>query len=101
MDKSIIPQDDKHVSLHINKDDLAYMIQELEKLHEEGGQFSLRLHRDEDNFVMFQKVQIDENNNTQIIYEATVTSIWSSVIFFTLCLFCFIAALYGVLHFLS
>lgn len=101
MDKTIVTHSDKHVSLQISKDDLEYMIQELEKLHEEGGQFSLRLQKDQDTFILFQKVDIDQNDNTEILFRGTVDGIGSTVIFFTLCLFCFIAVLYGVLQFLS
>jgi hypothetical protein len=101
MNKSIITHSDKHITLHISKDDLAYTIQELEKLHEEGGQFSLRLQKEQNAFILFQKVEIDKNDNTEIIYRGTVDGIGSSVIFFTLCLFCFIAVLYSILQFLS
>jgi hypothetical protein len=101
MNKSMVTQSDEHVDLQINKSDLQYMLQELEKLHEEGGQFILRLQNGQDEFMLFQKVQIDEEDNTEVIYGANIDGIWSSVIFFTLCLFCFIAILYGILQLLS
>ncbi|WP_028778399.1 hypothetical protein [Shimazuella kribbensis] len=101
MVKSKIIQSNKHITLHLSKDDLAYTLQELEKLHEEGGQFSLRLQQEQDAFILFQKVKIDNDNHTEILYSATKDSIWSSVIFLTLCLFCFISVLYGVLTFIS
>ncbi|MCH5586571.1 hypothetical protein MK805_16655 [Shimazuella sp. AN120528] len=100
MKKSIITESNKHITLQISKDDLIYTIQELEKLHEEGGQFSLRVQKEQDTFLLFQKVKIDEDNHTEVIYKGTEDSIWSPIIFFAVCLFCFIAVLYVILHFL-
>jgi hypothetical protein len=101
MDKSKIIQSNKQITLHISKDDLTYTIQELEKLHEEGGQFSLRLQQDQNAFILFQKVKIDKDNEAEVLYSGTQEGIWSSVIFLTLCLFCFISVLYGILTLLS
>lgn len=100
MNKSNITRSNKQITLHLNREDLAYTIQELEKLHEEGGQFSLRIQQERDAFILFQKVKIDEDNHPEIIYGATNHSIWSPVIFFALFLFCFIAVMYGILQWL-
>jgi GTPase involved in cell partitioning and DNA repair len=100
MGKSKIFQSNDKITLHMSRDDLSYTIHELQKLHEEGGQFSLRLEND-DSFLIFQKVQVDENNNTEVINQGTTDSIWSSVVFFFVCIFCFISVLYGLFQFLS
>jgi hypothetical protein len=100
MNKSTISQSDNQITLLVNKDDLTYTIHELQKLHEEGGQFSLRL-ENEDSFIIFQKVRMDQDKNSEVIYTGTTGNIWSSVIFFTLCLFCSISILYGIFQFLS
>jgi hypothetical protein len=101
MDNTTISQAEEHVILHISKSDLTYTIAELEKLHEEGGQFSLRLQEEEGAFILFQKVKMDKDNHTEVLYSGTVDGIWSSIIFFALCLFCFISVLYGFLYIFS